>query len=282
MTQPRVTTGFAVFWALISDTFQEARARWLFWGLFGLSTLLILFFLFILKIDVVQGAISLLGFDQTTHRFLNIERVVRFTYSRVAMFLFVWGTFLALFASAGLIPEVLEPGRIGLLLSKPVRRPTLLLGRYVGNTLLVSANIVYLIVSIWIIIGLKTDLWYPEFLCAIPITIFVFAVLLCVVTFIAVVFESASVAVMTVTALMLMSAILAQKDRVVKLLASEWSRELWTGLYWILPKVWDLGSAMTCLISDREATWVTPAWTSALFGAVVLGAAIQIFRTRDY
>jgi hypothetical protein len=139
-----------------------------------------------------------------------------------------------------------------------------------------------LIVSIWIIIGLKTGLWYPEFLYAIPITIFVFGVLLCVVMFIGVIFESASVAVMTVTALMLMSAILAQKDRVVKLLASEWSREVWTGLYWILPKVWDLGSAMTRLISDREASWITSAWTSALFGVVVLGAAIQIFRTRDY
>src|SRR5262249_8318292 len=157
--------------------------------------------------------------------------------------------FLAVFASAGLVPDVLEPGRIGLLLSKPVRRPTLLLGRYVGNTLLVSANIVYLIVSIWIIIGLKTELWYPEFLYAIPITIFVFAVLLCVVMFVGVVFESASVAVMTVTALMLMSAILAQKDRVVKLLASEWSRDLWLSLYWIFPKIWDLGNAMTHLIS---------------------------------
>jgi ABC-type transport system involved in multi-copper enzyme maturation permease subunit len=278
----RNTGGFAVLWALIADTFQEARARWLFWGLFGLSTLLILFFLFVLKIDVVQGAISLFGFEQTSHRFSNLERVVRFSYSRVAMFLFVWGTFLAVFASAGLIPEVLEPGRIGLLLSKPVRRPTLLLGRYIGTTLLVSTNIVYLIVSIWVIIGLKTGLWYPEFLSAIPITIFVFAVLLCVVMFIGVAFESSSVAVMTVTALMLMSAILAQKDRVVKLLASEWSRDVWTGLYWILPKVWDLGSAMTHLISDREASWITPAWTSALFGVVVLGAAIQIFRTRDY
>jgi hypothetical protein len=41
-----------VFVALVLDTVQEARARWLFWGLFGLSTLLILFFLFVLKIDL--------------------------------------------------------------------------------------------------------------------------------------------------------------------------------------------------------------------------------------
>ena len=34
-----------VIWSLIADTFQEARARWLFWGLFALSSLLVLIFL---------------------------------------------------------------------------------------------------------------------------------------------------------------------------------------------------------------------------------------------
>jgi ABC-type transport system involved in multi-copper enzyme maturation permease subunit len=272
----------AAFVALIADTFREASARWLFWGLFGLSTLLIAFFLFILKIDVVQGAVSLLGIQQTSHQVWDMQRLVRVSFARVAIFLYVWGTLLAVFASAGLVPSVLEPGRIGLLLSKPVNRTTLLLGRYTGNLLIVSLNVIYLITSIWAIFGFKTHLWYPEVLLAIPITIFVFAVLLCVVTLIGVAFESASVGVMAVVALMLISAVLAQKDQVVRLLSSEWSRQLWTGLYWILPKVWDLGRAMMNLISDRHAAWLTPAWTSAAFGLVVLVGAIQIFRRRDY
>lgn len=277
------TTGrLPVISALIVDTFQEAKARWLFWGLFGLSTMLIAFFLFILKIDVVAGAVSLLGLQQTSHPIYDLDRLVHIAYSRVAIFLYVWGTVLALFASAGLIPSILEPGRIGLLLSKPVHRSTLLMGRYLGTTLIVSANVVYLILSIWIIVGLKTNLWYPAFLLAIPITIFVFAVLLCVITFIGVAFESASVAVMVSVALMLISGILAQRENVLRLLSSEWARNLWNGLYWALPKIWDLGKSMMSLISDRQAAWVTPAWTSALFGLVVLAAAIQIFRKRDY
>lgn len=268
--------------ALIADTFQEASARWLFWGLFGLSTMLIAFFLFILKIDVVQGAVSLLGIQQTSHRIVDLDRLVRLSYGRVAIFLYVWGTFLAVFASAGLIPSVLEPGRIGLLLSKPVGRITLLLGRYIGNVLLVTANIVYLIVSVWVIVGWKTGIWYPEFLLAIPFTVFVFAVLLSVVAFIGVAFESASVAVMAAVALMLISAILAQKDKVVRLLDSEWSRDLWTGLYWIVPKVWELGRAMMDLIGSRQGEWIVPVWTSAVFGLVALAAAIRIFCKRDY
>lgn len=282
MNEPAKQPRFGVTAALVADTFREAMARWLFWGLFGLSTLLILFFLFILKIDVVEGAVSLLGLERTSHSFADLQRIVHFAYSRVALFLYVWGTFLAIFASAGLMPSVLEPGRIGLLLSKPITRPMLLMGRFLGNLLIVAANICYLILSIWVIIGVKTGLWYPAFLLTIPVTVFVFAVLLCVVVFIGVAFESAPVAVMVCAALMLISGILAQKDNVVRLLSSEWSRDLWVWLCWALPKVWDLGRAMMNLISEHPAEWFAPAWTSAVFGAIVLAASIQIFRKRDY
>ncbi|MGH9695834.1 MAG: hypothetical protein ACRD5Z_16905, partial [Bryobacteraceae bacterium] len=199
-----------------------------------------------------------------------------------ALFLYVWGTFLAVFASAGLMPSVLEPGRIGLLLSKPITRPALLMGRFLGNLLIITANVCYLILSIWIIIGIKTGMWDPAFLLSIPFTVFVFAVLLCVVVFIGVVFESAPVAVMVAAALMLVSGILAQKGNVVRLLSSEWSRDLWMWLYWASPKVWDLGRAMMDLIRDRPAEWFAPAWTSAVFGIVVLAAATRIFKKRDY
>ena len=111
------------------------------------------------------------------------------------------------------------------------------MGRFLGNLLIIAANIGYLILSIWVIIGLKTGLWDPAFLLTIPITVFVFAVLLCVVVFIGVAFESAPVAVMVAAALMLISGILAQKDKVVRLLSSEWSRDLWIWLYWASPKV---------------------------------------------
>jgi ABC-type transport system involved in multi-copper enzyme maturation permease subunit len=151
-----------VFAALISDTFQEARARWLFGGLFGLSTLLIAIFLFVLKIDLVQGAISIMGVESTT-KSLDVRRFVSASYSVISIFLYVWGTLLAIFASSGLIPSVLEAGRISLLLSKPITRPMLLLGRYVGNVLVVAANHLYLIVSIWVIIGLKTEIWEKRF-----------------------------------------------------------------------------------------------------------------------
>lgn len=269
--------------ALISDTFQEARARWLFWGLFGLSTLLIAIFLFVLRIDIVQGAVSFMGIEATSHRIYDIRKFVNVSYSWVSIILYIWGTFLAVFASAGLIPSVLEAGRISLLLSKPLTRTMLLMGRYAGNLLVVGLNHLYLICGIWIIIGLKTDIWEPRFLLAVPVSMFIFAVLLCVVVLIGVVSESAALSVMMAVALMLISTILAQRDVVVRLLDSQWSRELWLAFYWIVPKVFDLGYAMRQIILyDRQADWFTPAWTSAVFGIATLAGAIYIFRRRDF
>lgn len=269
--------------ALIADTFQEARARWLFWGLFALSTLLILIFLFALQIDLASGAISLLGVQSTVRRIWSIQKFVNVSYSWVSVILYVWGTFLAIFASAGLIPGVLEAGRISLLLSKPIGRTTLLVGRYLGNLLVVSLNHIYLVTGVWIILALKTNIWDYHFLLAIPVSIFIFSVLLCVVVFVGVIWESAALSVMAPVALGLISALLAQHQIVIKLLDSEWSRQLWMALYWIVPKVFDLGAALRQLILvDKTADWITPVWTSSLFGVVVLSSAILIFRKRDF
>jgi ABC-type transport system involved in multi-copper enzyme maturation permease subunit len=269
--------------ALILDTFQEARARWLFWGLFGLSSLLIAIFLFVLRIDVVQGAVSLMGIQASSHAVYDIQKFVNVSYAWVSIALYIWGTFLAIFASAGLVPSVLEAGRISLLLSKPLSRTMLLTGRYLGNILIVVINHVYLICSIWIVIGIKTNIWETRFLLSIPISVFIFAVLLCVVVLIGVVFESAALSVMAAAALMLISTILAQRQIVIRLLDSEWSRDLWLAFYWIVPKFFDLGSAMKQIIEyDHEANWATPVWTSAIFGLVVLSSAMYVFQKRDF
>jgi ABC-type transport system involved in multi-copper enzyme maturation permease subunit len=268
--------------ALIRDTFREAFARKIFWGLFGLSTAMILFFLFLLRIDLVEGglaAVSAFGQFKTTQ---DVDRVVRGVYGWIAAFLYTWGLFLAVFASAGLIPSVLEPGRIELLLSKPVSRSHILLGRYLGNVLVVSCNIIYLVLAVWIILGIKTNIWSPLFLVSIATTIFAFAVLLSVVILIGVLFESAALATMVAAALMVMSLILAQTTFMLKLLSSEWSRQIWRTLYYTLPKIYDLGRITNNAIQSRTFDGFMPIWTSAVFAVVVLGCSLLVFARRDF
>jgi len=269
--------------AIVRDTFREALARKIFWGLFGLSSLMILFFLFIMKIDIVEGATATITlFGQQAGREVDAARVVKQVQGGIATFLYTWGMFLAVFASAGLIPSVLEPGRIELLLSKPVSRAHLLLGRYLGNLLIVAVNVTYLVMGIWLILGLKTGIWTPDFLVAIATTVFLFAVLLAVVVLVGVLFESTALAVMIPVGLMIISPILAQHETMVKLLSSEWSRQLWKALYQVLPKVYDIGRMTLSFVMDRKVDSYAPLWTSAAFGAVVLAAAIRTFQRRDF
>jgi ABC-type transport system involved in multi-copper enzyme maturation permease subunit len=268
--------------ALIRDTFREAFARKIFWGLFGLSTLMILFFLFLLRIDLMEGGVAFVSAFGRFNGTRDVDKLVRGVYGGIATFLYSWAMFLAVFASAGLIPSVLEPGRIELLLSKPVSRTHILLGRYVGNVLVVSCNIIYLVLGVWAILGVKTGIWSPVFLISIATTIFTFAVLLSVVILIGVLFESAALATMVVSALMIMSLILAQTSTMLRLLSSEWSRQIWRTLYYSLPKVYDMGRMTLDAIQSRTFDGFMPIWTSALFALVVLGCSLLIFARRDF
>jgi ABC-2 type transport system permease protein len=270
-------------WALIRDTFREAFARKIFWGLFGLSALMILFFLFLLRIDLVEGAVATVSlFGRTADRTTDVDRLVRGVYGGIATFLYTWGMFLAVFASAGLIPSVLEPGRIELLLSKPLSRTHILLGRFAGNVLVITSNVAFLVLGVWTILGVKTGIWSPAFLLSIASTVFIFAVLLSVVVLIGVLFESAALSTMVSVALMIISPILAQTSMMMRLLSSEWSRNVWRTLYYALPKVYDVGRMTLNAIQSRTFDGYMPIWTSALFGVVVLAAAIAIFARRDF
>lgn len=269
--------------ALIVDTFREALARKVFWGLFAVSGLMLLFFLFIMRIDVVEGAVATITlFGATTQGFRDAATLTRQVHSSIATFLYTFGMFLAIFASSSLIPSVLEPGRIELMLSKPVTRSHLLLGRYAGNVLVVAGNVTFLVTGIWLIFGWKTGVWNTGFLVTIPLTLLLFSVLLSVVVWAGVLWESMAVSTMIPVMMMILSPILAQNKVAERLLSSQWSRDLWNGLYYALPKVFDTGRITLNYVQGKPVEGLMPLWSSALFGAAVLGWSLWIFEKRDF
>jgi len=74
-----INTGIATL-ALVRDTFREAFARKIFWGFFGCSTAVILFLIFLMKIDVVEGAlatISLFGNESRAVEVTKLEKELK-------------------------------------------------------------------------------------------------------------------------------------------------------------------------------------------------------------
>ncbi len=268
--------------ALVRDTFREAFARKIFWAFFACSTALILFFIFIMRVDVVEGALATASIFGRSGPSQSVERMVAGVHSAIANFIYSIGMCLAVFASAGLISAIFEPGRIELLLSKPVTRYHILLGRYVGNVLVVACNLVYLILSIWIIFGIKTQVWHAGFLFAGLSALFVFAVLLTVSLLVGVLWESAAVSIIATFGVMVISLIVSAKTTWERLLSSEWSRDIVRWMYYALPRIYDIGKINNSLITNQPVTDWAAVWTTAAFGVVMLAASLFFFARRDF
>ncbi len=268
--------------AIVVDTFREASARKIIWGFFGCSTALILFFLLIVKIDIVQGAVATMSLFGNVGKSQDVSNMVRKVHGAIAGVLYVFGMFLAILASAGLIPTIFEPGRIELLLSKPVERYHILLGRYLGTLLLIGANIFYPVLALWIIFGIKTGVWTAEFLYSSVLTLFTFSVYLAVVLLIGVVWESAVIATMVCFGLAIFSLILAAHVQIERFLSSEWSRDVTRVLYYVLPKFADVGTIMMNIVQGKIIDSWMPVWSTALFGLVCLGTGLYRFQKKNY
>lgn len=268
--------------ALIRDTFREAFARRIFWGFFGCCTALLLFLIFIMRVDVVQGALATVSIFGNTLPSSDVGNVVRQTQAVIAMVLYFVGIGLSIFASAGLVASVFEQGRIELLLSKPVSRTHLLLGRFAGNVLVVAANMFYLVLGTWIIFGIKTHVWGANFLLSCLCTVFVFSVLLAVIVLVGVLWDSAAVAIMVTFGLMIITSILAQKATIERLLDSEFSRNIVRVAYYVLPKSSQISVIARRLILNMPIESWMPVWSTALFGAVVLALGVWRFNRRTF
>jgi ABC-2 type transport system permease protein len=278
--------------ASIEEVFREAAARWTLVAYFGLSTLFILLFATAVNLDIVNGALAGAKlFGQTVEfgrQSVDIDRLVLGFESGFSGFLFLIGTFLALFATAHLVPRLQEKGTIDLYLSRPVGRVPLLLSRYVAGLLLASANILYLIGSLWLIIVWKTHLAHGRFFLAGVSILFTFATLLAFAFLVGVVTSSTGVSLMATYAIFFLSAILAAHEKISAAMSKEWAAKLVEGLYWIFPKTAQLGTATVGLVGGHAAgrfaqlNLFAVYGSSALFGLAALTLASWLFSRKDF
>ncbi|HVT44799.1 MAG TPA: ABC transporter permease subunit [Thermoanaerobaculia bacterium] len=283
----------SVLLANVEEVFREAAARWTLLAYFVLSSLFILIFALALNLDVVDGTLAgaqLFGKSvDMAGAEVSLDRLVLGFESGFSAFLYVIGTFLAIFATAHLVPRLQEKGTIDLYLSRPVGRARLLLCRYVAGLALALANLVYLIGSIWAIIVWKTQVVHPQFLLGGLIILFAIASLLAFSFLIGVITSSTGVSIMTTYAVFFISAILAAHDRIEALIAVEWRAQAIHILYWIFPKTAELGRAVIALVSGGEAPGqmagelsAAPFVSTAVFGIVCLSLAVWLFRRKEF
>ncbi len=281
------------FTASVQEVFREAAARWTLIAYFALSSLFILIFAAAVNLDIVDGALAGAKlFGQSVDlgdRKVEIDKIVLGFESGFSGFLYLVGTFLALFATAHLVPRLQEKGTIDLYLSRPIGRVPLLLSRYAGGLLLAGANVLYLIGSMWLIVVWKTHVFHPRFLLSGAVILFTIATLMAFAFLVGVITSSTGVALMATYAIFFFAAILAAHDRISAAVSTEFAARVVDGIYWVLPKTAQLGQAAVALVAGKEAperladiNHLAVYGSTALFGVAALGLASWLFSRKDF
>jgi hypothetical protein len=107
----------------------------------------------------------------------QLPLLVNFALAALTTFLAgILGVFIAILVTAPMVPQTFEPGAIDLLLSKPVSRSLLFLTKFFGASTFILLNSVYLIGGMWLIAGLRFDIWSGRLLLCIPVFLFLFVI----------------------------------------------------------------------------------------------------------
>lgn len=88
--------------------------------------------------------------------------------------------FLGILVTSSIIPDMLQPGSLHLLLSKPISRSVLLLAKFFGGCAFVLLCVTQLVIGLYLIAGLRLDIWNARLLYCIPTSVFLFSVFYCV------------------------------------------------------------------------------------------------------
>ncbi|HYM60712.1 MAG TPA: ABC transporter permease subunit [Thermoanaerobaculia bacterium] len=278
--------------ANIEDVMREAAARWTLVAYFFLSSIFIIIFASAINLDIVNGALAgakLFGKQVEVHNQISIERLVLGFESGFSAVLYFLCTFLAIFATAHLVPRLQEKGTIDLYLSRPVGRTRLLLSRYVAGLILAGTNVVYLLGSIWLIVMWKTHVVHPRFMLAGGVILFVIATLLAFAFLVGVVTSSTAVSIMTTYGLFFFAAMLAAHDRIAAAVSKDWQAASIQTMYWVFPKTAELGQAVVAFVSGDAApqqlagalTW-SPFLTSGAFAVACLVLASWMFHRKEF
>ncbi len=84
--------------------------------------------------------------------------------------------FVALIVTSPIVPETFRSGSLHLLLSKPISRIWLYLFKLLGGCIFVLFNITFVLIGLYLIAGIRFDIWNEGLLYCVPLLLFVFII----------------------------------------------------------------------------------------------------------
>ncbi len=189
------------------------------------------------------------------------------------------------FATAGIVPDMMERGTVDLYLSKPIARWELLLGKYLGGVAAIGVNILYFLVGAWLVFGIRTGVWDPALMLTALVMIFMFACLFGLVTFIGTwTRNTATTIVLTFLFLFIIEGpLLAHRESTLfRLSENTVYRTVIDGLFYLFPQISGMqAGAASHLSGATEIDW-KPFLQAFLSGAAFFLGGAVLFKKRDF
>ena len=264
-------------------TFREALSRKIFLTFFGVSSLVLIVFAILFASVSIEDMMPVVTSNGRNPLDDIIPRITEFFKTCIVVPLYGGGLFLSIFSVSSFIPNMLEKGSIDLILSKPVSRSQILLGKFFGGSFMVMVNVAYLVIGIWLLIGIKFGDWGAGLFFSILTITFTFMVLYSLIILIGILTRSSILAMMiTYLLFFVFSPILSARDNIYILFDNKFVEFIVDGLYYILPKTQELGGITADLARGAGISEIQPIISSFLFMILTLGLAIITFNKKDY
>jgi ABC-type transport system involved in multi-copper enzyme maturation permease subunit len=200
-----------------------------------------------------------------------------------------WIIVLGTFGAAGLMTSFLDKGIVELYLSKPFNRWELFVSRALGASVGVAANLMYCIVGLWLVFGLKLGVWHFGFLVAGLLVSYAFICYFSLVSFVAVWSRNAILAIVFGLFFSFVSIGLESREQgLYRLWDNTIYHRVLDGFYYITPQLDGMLTNASRLIGQipfsPEQAVFTPAPYLYSLGAAALfyGLSIYYFSSQDF
>jgi ABC-2 type transport system permease protein len=269
-----------IFRTIIEGTIREAIAKKIFLGFFIISSLIILGFLLFVNLESVEGMVDMMGATGEE----GIRQIIIGFQVGVLNISYLLVITFCLITVSSFVPSMLEKGNIDLLLSKPVSRTKLILGKFTGGVLLIFLSLVYLIGLVWLILSAKSGFWHLPFLYSIFWLTFSFAVIYSLIILINLLTQSSILAILvSLFIVFIISPVLSVREEIIfTLVDNSIVRFFVNFFYYVLPKPGDLNAIAVNQILQEPVISYQPFISSLLFMLACLSVSIFYFRKKDY
>ncbi|MCC6397906.1 MAG: ABC transporter permease subunit [Bacteroidetes bacterium] len=271
---------------LIRLTLRELSSKVTMYILAGISTLVLLGLALAVSVDSMADGEVLKLFGQQVSPPVPLEelaKAVQQMQAGLAGGLFTGIILFGVFATAGVIPDMLERGTVDLYISKPISRWELLLGKYCGAVAAIGLNIIYFLAGAWLVFGLRCGVWDINLLLSALTMTFMFAALYAMVVFFGTWTRSTAASIiLTYLYLFILGGILHNRELTLYLISENAVyRGVIDGFYYLFPQISGMQENGAKQIMQVEMDW-KPFLQSFFSGSVFFLAAAVILKRRDF